>query len=82
MTNQKQLTIKTIILVFTTLCNTIIYGQFKNFGSKAKVKPEPNFKYSVYAYYDIIRESGVGFQYQLGNKINIDVSGLVGLSIL
>ena len=74
MTNQKQLIIKTTILVFTTLCNSLIFAQFKNFGTKAKIKPEPNFNYSVYAYYDIIRESGVGFQYQLGNKINIDVS--------
>lgn len=74
MTNKKPQIIKTTILVILMLCNFLIYGQFKNFGTKAKVKPEPNFNYSVYAYYDIIRESGVGFQYQLGNKINIDVS--------
>jgi hypothetical protein len=63
-----------LLLVFLMLCNAIIYGQFKNFGTKAKYKPEPNFNYSVYAYYDIIRESGVGFQYQVGNRWNLDAS--------
>ena len=57
------------------LSNSFIYGQLKNFGTKAKYKPEPHYRYNVYGYYDMIRESGVGFQFQLGNKINLDVSG-------
>ena len=69
-----QLNNKALLLVFLMFCNLFVYGQLKNFGSKAIFKPEPNFKYSVYAYYDIIRESGIGFQYQIGNIINLDVS--------
>jgi hypothetical protein len=50
-------------------------GQLKSFGTKAKNKPEPNYHYSVYGYYDVIRESGIGFQFQIGNLLNLDVSG-------
>jgi hypothetical protein len=57
------------------LSNSNVYGQLKNFGTKAKYKPEPNYHYSVYGYYDVIRESGVGFQFQIGNLLNLDVSG-------
>ena len=56
------------------LSNSFVYGQLKNFGSKALFKPEPNYHYSVYAYYDVIRESGIGFQFQIGNKWNLDAS--------
>ena len=57
------------------LFNSFVYGQLKNFGAKAKYKPEPNYHYSVYGYYDVIRESGIGVQFQIINKINLDVSG-------
>ena len=63
-----------VTALFVMLFNSFIYGQLKNFGTKAKYKPEPNYHYSVYGYYDLIRESGVGFQYQLGSQLNIDVS--------
>jgi hypothetical protein len=64
-----------IIALFVMLSNSNVYGQLKNFGTKAKYKPEPNYHYSVYGYYDVIRESGVGFQFQIGNLLNLDVSG-------
>lgn len=64
-----------IIAFFVMLSNSFVYGQLKNFGSKALFKPEPNYHYSVYAYYDVVRESGIGVQLQIINKINLDVSG-------
>ena len=63
-----------IFVLGIMLSRSFVYGQFKNFGSKAKHKPEPNYFYSVYGYFDLIRESGVGFQYQLGIKWNLDAS--------
>jgi hypothetical protein len=56
------------------LSNSFVYGQLKNFGTKAKYKPEPNYHYSVYGYYDVIRESGIGFQFQVGGWWNLDAS--------
>lgn len=49
-------------------------GQLKNFGTKAKIKPEPNYLFSFYGYLDLAREGGIGFQYQLYTKYNIDVA--------
>ena len=49
-------------------------AQLKNFGTKAKYKPEPNYRYSVYGYYDMVREIGVGVQLQIQNKWNLDAS--------
>lgn len=67
---------KTIIIHCLALfCFTInVFGQFKNFGQKAKFKPEPNYVFSIYGYYDVIREYGLGFQCQLNNKYSLDVS--------
>jgi|GEM_PF-4566698 len=56
------------------LSNSFVYGQLKSFGTKAKNKPEPNYHYSVYGYYDLVREIGIGAQFQIQNKWNLDVS--------
>ncbi len=56
------------------LSNSFVYGQLKNFGTNAKHKPGPDFRYSVYGYYDVVREIGVGAQFQIQNKWSLDVS--------
>jgi hypothetical protein len=66
---KKHITYLLLLVSFSTV------AQLKNFGTKAKYKPEPVYHYSVYGYYDVIRESGVGFQFQIGNLLNLDVSG-------
>lgn len=60
--------------ILILLYPSLTYGQLKNFGTKAKNKPEPNYFISIYAYGDLIRESGVGFQYLLANKFGMDFS--------
>ena len=67
---------KIIIILFIAFISNkpAALGQFKNFGSQAKHKPQPNYFYSVYAYYDLVRESGVGIQYQLLPSYSIDIS--------
>ena len=62
------------LLLLLVFCGSFVYGQFKNFGDTTKNNRDLNYKYSVYVYGDIVREFGIGFQYQLGNKINFDVS--------
>ena len=74
MISWKQIVFKKGMFLMLMLSNLFVYGQLKNFGTKAKYKPEPNYRYSVYGYYDVIRESGVGVQYQLGNRWNLDAS--------
>lgn len=54
--------------------STLVFGQLKNFGTKAKFKPEPNYFFSIYGYYDVVREYGIGVQYQLNNKFSLDFS--------
>jgi hypothetical protein len=68
---QKNIIILSITLFFSS---ANIFGQFKNFGTNSKNKPQPTYIYSVYAYYDIVREYGIGFQYQLNNKYSLDAS--------
>ncbi len=58
----------TILVLSMMHSHSFVYGQLKNFGTNAKYKPGPDYHYSVYGYYDIIRESGVGFQFQIGNR--------------
>jgi hypothetical protein len=67
---------KTIIILFFVAIfpSSFAFGQLKNFGTLAEVKPKPNYTYSAYGYFDLIRESGIGFQYQLTNKYNFDFS--------
>ena len=67
---------KTIHLLFIALllCSTDAMGQFKNFGTNARRKPEPNYFFSVYGYVDLVREKGLGFQYQLLHQYNMDVA--------
>jgi hypothetical protein len=67
---------KIIITLFLVLfySSSFMLGQLKNFGAKAKIKPEPNYSFSFYGYVDIARESGLGFQWQLFSKYNIDVA--------
>ncbi len=67
---------KIIITLFLVLfySSTLMIGQLKNFGTIAKFKPEPNYIFSVYGYYDIIREYGIGAQYQINNKYSLDLS--------
>lgn len=72
--NKRIQLINTSLLLILMLCNSVVYAQFKNFGDTTKNKRDLNYKYSVYAYGDIVRELGIGFQYQLGNKFNFDVS--------
>lgn len=49
-------------------------AQLRSFGTKATVRPQPTFLFSAYAYGDLIREYGAGFQYQCGVKTNFDLS--------
>ncbi|MDF2452084.1 MAG: hypothetical protein K0S26_1588 [Bacteroidota bacterium] len=67
---------KIIILLFLiSLCSsTRVFGQLKNFGTNATRKPEPNYLISVYGYADLVREHGIGVQYQVLAKYNVDVS--------
>ena len=62
------------LLLVLFYSSTPVFGQLKNFGTKSKVKPEPVYLLSVYGYADLVREDGVGFQYQLFSKYNIDVA--------
>lgn len=75
-TNICQKTIITLCIVL--FCYTSpVFGQFKNFGTNAKYKPEPYYIFSAYAYTDLVREGGPGFQYQMNNKYNIDFSAYI-----
>lgn len=65
---------KLIGCVLLSLLFSNVFSQLKNFGTRAKFKPEPNYIFSVYAYADLVREDGIGFQYQLNNKYNLDFS--------
>jgi hypothetical protein len=67
---------KYIIALFFVLFYSTphVFGQLKNFGSKSKFKPEPNYFFSVYGYYDVVREYGIGAQYQINNKYSLDLS--------
>lgn len=51
-----------------------MFAQFKNFGTSAKLKPQPNYLFSIYGYYDLIREKGIGFQYHFLPNYSVDVS--------
>lgn len=68
---QKNIIIFCLIILGSTVQ---VFGQLKNFGTNAKFKPEPNYFFSVYAYADLVREGGVGLQYQMNNKYNMDFS--------
>lgn len=68
---QKKLIVLFIVLLSPT---TLVFGQLRNFGTNTKFKPQPNYFYSVYAYYDVVREYGFGIQYQLNNKFSLDLS--------
>lgn len=66
----KSLTCGLLIL----LCTSITYGQLKNFGTNAKCKPEPNYIHSIYSYYDVFGQIGLGYQHQIINISSIDFS--------
>ncbi len=68
---QKAIFILRIVFVFSS---HFIFGQIENFGSKARIKPEPNYFFNAYGYADVVREYGLGFQYQPLPKYNFDVS--------
>jgi hypothetical protein len=51
-----------------------LFGQLRNFGSEARIKPEPTYFCSVYGHADLIREFGLGFQYQLLSSYNLDIA--------
>lgn len=61
-----------LLYIAAIFINTWAFGQFKNFGTKAKVKPQSNFIVSAYGYYDIVREYGIGLQYQFLPAYSID----------
>ncbi len=65
---------KTFILFCLLTVSLSGYCQIKNFGSKAKFKPQPTYACSVYAYYDVFGQIGIGFQHQITDIINFDYS--------
>jgi|JI9StandDraft_1071089.scaffolds.fasta_scaffold117959_1 hypothetical protein len=67
---------KIIITLFLVLfySSTPLFGQLKNFGTKAKIKPEPTYFFNTYTYYDLIREKGIGVQYHFLPSYSIDIS--------
>lgn len=66
--------LKNLLIFLFSLLSIAQHAQLKNFGTQAKHKPGPSYKYSLYGYYDLVRERGLGFQIQQGNKWNFDVS--------
>lgn len=68
---QKYIITLVLVLFYSS---TFVFGQLKNFGTKAKFKPEPNYSFNFYGYFDIARERGLGFQWQLFSKYNLDVA--------
>lgn len=54
-----------------------LHAQLKNFGSGAKFKPQPVFLFGAYGYGDLVREYGVGFQYQFLATYNFDLSAYI-----
>lgn len=67
---------KTIIILFFVAIfpSSFTFGQFKNFGTEAKQKPESSYLFNVYGYYDFVREQGVGVQYSFLGLYNLDIS--------
>ncbi len=59
------------MFIFST---SAVLGQIYNFGTKARIKPEPNYLLSIYGYGDLVREYGIGIQYQLNTRYNFDFS--------
>lgn len=63
-----------IILIGFLIVQLSMFGQFKNFGTTAKQKPEGKYLFAAYGYFDAIRESGGGLQYQVMPQITIDLA--------
>lgn len=59
-------------IIVCCLLTINLNAQIKSFGTKAKRKPEPNYLFSVYGYYDFVREYGVGVQYHFLPQYSID----------
>lgn len=67
------MSIKKTFIIFCLLTVSLSgYCQIKNFGSKAKYKPQPTYLYSVYGYYDVFGQIGIGFQHQITHILNFD----------